>query len=101
MVLEFQGEVHMDENLLISIFDLHSHPNMGSERTHERLKKRSQFAKKVLLKLNFERKGDLYANDFFYFLDICCKRRLFQFLPCGIRMHIAILTGVQIGHPTD
>ena len=70
-------------------------------KRHIRTKKWLCFAKKVLLKLNFERKGDLYANDFFYFLDICCKRRLLQFLPCGVRMDIAILTGVQIGHPSD
>ena len=56
------------------------------------------FAKKVLLKLNFERTGDLYDNDFFHCLDICCKRRIFQFLPCGIRMHIHFLARVQNGH---
>ena len=61
-------------------------------------KKWLYFAKKVLLRLNFERKGHLYANCLFYILDICCKSRLFQLLPCGIRMYIAILTGVGKGH---
>ena len=80
---------------------MHMSISTGILKQHIGAKKCLCFSKKVLLRLNFERKGDLYANDFFYFLDICCKRRLFQFLPCGIRMHIAILTGVQIGHPSD
>ena len=80
---------------------MHMSIRTGVLKRHIGAKKWLCFAKKVLLKLNCERKGDLYANDFFYFLDICCKRRLFQFLPCGIRMHIAILTGVQIGPISD
>ena len=77
---------------------MHISIRTGVLKRHIGAKKWLCFAKKVLLKLNFERKGDLYANDFFYFLDICCKRRLLQFLPCGIRMHIHLLTRVQNGH---
>ena len=53
--------------------------------------------KEVLLKLNFKHKGHVYTNCLFYILDNYWKRRIFQFLPCGIPMHIPILTGVQIG----
>ena len=67
----------------------------GSETTYYGLKNGYIL---LLLKLNFERKGGLYANCLFYILDICCKRRLFHFLPCGIRMHIHLLTGVEKGH---
>ena len=55
--------------------------------------------KKILFQLNFKHKGHLYTNCLFYILNNHCKSPVFQFLPCDIPMHIAILAGVQIGHP--
>ena len=52
--------------------------------------------KELLSKLNFKHKSHVEATWLFCILDNFCKRRPLQSLPCGIRMHIAILTGVQI-----
>ena len=54
--------------------------------------------KERLLKLNFKHKSQVETTWLFCFLDNFCKSRPFQSLPCCIRMHIAILTGVRIGH---
>ena len=52
--------------------------------------------KELLLKLNFKHKSHVEATWLFCILDNFGKRRPLQSLRCGIRMHIAILTGVQI-----
>ena len=49
------------------------HPNSGSKRTHYRLKN-------VLLKLNFQDEGHLYANRLFYILFFSRRYLLFRFL---------------------
>ena len=49
------------------------------------------------LKLIFRDEGHLYARFSFYIQTIYCKCLLFQFLGCGIHIHIPILTGVQNG----
>ena len=49
--------------------------------------------KNVLLKLNSLQEGHLYANRLFH----CLKRLPFQFVSCGIRMQIPIVTGVESG----
>ena len=54
--------------------------------------------KNIFLKLNFQHKGHLYTNSLFYILDIYCKRLLFQFLRCAIRLDIPFLTGFQKRH---
>ena len=53
--------------------------------------------KKLLLKCNFEDAGHFSADCFFFILAIYHKCFLFQFLGCGIRMQIPILTGVHKG----
>ena len=53
--------------------------------------------KNVFLKLIFRDEGHLYANGLFYILTIYPKLILFQYLSGGIRMHTAILSGVQNG----
>ena len=50
--------------------------------------------KSVLSKLNFQDKDHLYVNCFFYIFIFQCKSLAFQFLSCGIRMHIPILAWV-------
>ena len=72
----------------------HSRPNNGSKRTHYRLIKGPILLNNVVLKLNFQREGHLYANCLIYTLTIYHKCLLFQFLGCGIHMRIPILTGV-------
>ena len=56
--------------------------------------------KNVLLKPNFQNKGQLYAHCSFYvtMFSLNCFFFFFQFFICGISMHIPILTGVQKGH---
>ena len=49
------------------------------------------------MNLNYQDEGHLYANCLLYVLTIYPKYLLLQFLTCGIRMHIPILTGVQNG----
>ena len=51
----------------------------------------------VLLKLNFQDKGHLYANCSFVISTIYPKCHLFQFYSRDILIHITILTGVQNG----
>ena len=53
------------------------------------------YLKFVLLKLDFEKEGQLHANWLFYVFRFCYKCLLFQFLSCGIYIHVPILTGVQ------
>ena len=48
-------------------------------------------------KLLFRDEGHLYANCLPYILTIHPKCHRFSFFSRGIRMHIAILTGVQSG----
>ena len=48
-------------------------------------------------KLLFSDENHLYANCFFYILNIYPKCLLFQFLSGGIRIHIPILTGIENG----
>ena len=56
------------------------------------------YLKNVLLKLDFQGEGNLYANFLFYNLSFSLKCLLFQFFSRGIRMHIPIRTGVQKGN---
>ena len=53
--------------------------------------------KNILFQLNFHDEGNLYANCLFYILSFFARCFFFQFLCCGIRMHIPILRGVQNG----
>ena len=52
----------------------------------------------LLLKLKFYHEYHLYANSLLYILSFCLKLLLFQLFSRGIRKHISIRTGVQIGH---
>ena len=54
--------------------------------------------KYLLLKLNFCDEGHLHGNSLFYIPSIYRKYIIFEFLGCGICMHIPILAGVQNGH---
>ena len=47
------------------------------------------------LKLFFSDEHHLYANCLFHILATYAKCLLFQFLSGGIRMHIAIVIGIQ------
>ena len=49
----------------------------------------------LLLKLNFQDEGQMYANFLFYILIMLRKFFAFQFFSRAIRMQIPILTGVQ------
>ena len=53
--------------------------------------------KKLLVKLNFQNEGDLYANSLIFVLFIFCKCLLFWFLSRGIRLLIPILTPFSNG----
>ena len=53
--------------------------------------------KNILFQLNFQDDGNVNANCLFYILSFFVTCLLFQFLCCGIRMHIPILKGVQNG----
>ena len=50
----------------------------------------------LLLKLDLENEGKLYANIFFYILIVERKLFAFQCLNILIRMYFPILTGVEI-----
>ena len=54
--------------------------------------------KKCTFEAQFPRRGQLCANFLFYVLSFCLKWLLFQFLKCGMPMHIATLTWVQNAH---
>ena len=49
------------------------------------------------LKFIFRDEGHLYANFCFFILPIYRKYLFFKFLTWDLRMHLAILTGVQLG----
>ena len=51
--------------------------------------------KNVLLNINFEDEGHLHAYFLIHILTIHSECLVFQFFSGGIRMHIAILNGVQ------
>ena len=51
----------------------------------------------VLLKINFEHEGHLYADCLFYTPTIYPKCHSFHFFSRGIRMYIPILAGFQNG----
>ena len=70
----------------------HSHPERGSKWMYQD----TFYWKLFFLKLNFQRECGLCANCLFYILTISLCL-LFQFLSCGIHVHITILTGVQDG----
>ena len=53
--------------------------------------------KNVLLKLNLQDEGHLYAKCLFYILSFCYRSLLFQFFSRGIRMYIAVLAAAQRG----
>ena len=76
----------------------HSHPDNSSKRRHYGLKKCHILLKIVLLKLNLQHEGQLYANCLIYILTIYHKCLLFQFLGRGIRMQIPTLTRAQKEH---
>ena len=52
----------------------------------------------MLLKLNLQDEGQLYANCLFYILSLFLKCLLSPLLSRGIRMQISFLTGAQKGH---
>ena len=51
----------------------HLHPNKGSKRTYLQLKTGSYFAIKLLMKINFELEGHLYANCLFCIFSFFIK----------------------------
>ena len=51
--------------------------------------------KMFFLKLNFQDEGHLRAISLFFILIFYHKCFAFQFLCCGIGLHISMLTGVQ------
>ena len=73
-----------------------SNPNRGSKSSHQRLKKCSKFAEKCTFEPYFPT-FKLYANCSFHIFAFQRKFLLFEFLSRGMRLHIPILTGVQIG----
>ena len=76
----------------------HCHLNRGSKWTHQKLKKIFIFCgNNILLKLNFQCEGYLYAVCLLYILTIYCKFLLLQFWSRGIGIRIPILTAVQKG----
>ena len=51
----------------------------------------------MLLQINLQVEGELYANCYFHILAFQGKFFLFWFLSCGIHMDISIVTGFQKG----
>ena len=113
----FSDEDHLYANCLFYIFPLclkcllfqvhtrgirmHVSIRTGVEKGHIRGCNNDCVVLKELLlfcKLNFKHKSHVEATWLFCILDNFCKCRPLQSLLCGIRMHIAILTGVQIEH---
>ena len=111
----FQNEGHLDANFLIYILTInrecllfqlfirgirmHISILTGVQIGYISGKEISlNFLKSVLYKVNFQDERYLCASCFFYILNIYHKCLLFQFLGCGIRMQIPILTGVRKGH---
>ena len=67
----------------------------GVQKGHVSLwKSGHNLLKKIILKLDFQHHGHFYAYCLIYTLIIYCKGLLLQFLSCGTRMQIPILTGV-------
>ena len=116
MELVFQDEGHLYANCLFFILTVyriyllfqfflhlwytytHSHPSRGSKGRISGWKNCHILLKNVLLRLNFQDEGHFYAICLFYILSFCLKCLPFQFLSCGMRMHILVLTGVQNGY---
>ena len=74
-----------------------SHPSKSSKKDTLAAKKWWYFVENALLKLNFQHDGHLHANCLIYIVTISFKCLVFQFLDCGIRVQIPVLTEVQIG----
>ena len=52
----------------------------------------------LILNLNLKGEGHPFANWLFYILIFSRKCLVFQFLTCGVRMFLAILTGAENGY---
>ena len=74
-----------------------SYPSKSSKKDTLMAKKKGYFAENAPLKLNFQHDGHLHANCLIYIVSISFKCLLFQFLDCGIRVQIPVLTEVQSG----
>ena len=70
------------------------HLNRASKKEHYLLKNGRNLLKYVLLKLNVQEEGHVYANCLLYILTIYRKWFPFQFLGGNIRMQIPILARV-------
>ena len=74
----------------------HSHPKRSSKWTLSHQKTSHNLLNTCTFKLNFQDKVQWCANCFFHILSFSFKCFFFQFLIRGIRMHILIVTGLQM-----